>query len=47
MKLNVGTQAALRPTDIVLEVGPGTGNMTSKLLEKVKRVSFELLPTLS
>lgn len=32
-------QAALRPTDVVLEVGPGTGNMTVKLLEKVKKVS--------
>lgn len=31
-------KAALRPSDVVLEVGPGTGNMTVKLLEKVKRV---------
>ncbi|XP_067677810.1 dimethyladenosine transferase-like [Haliotis asinina] len=31
-------KAALRPTDVVLEVGPGTGNMTVKLLEKVKKV---------
>ncbi|XP_077203334.1 dimethyladenosine transferase isoform X2 [Paroedura picta] len=31
-------KAALRPTDIVLEVGPGTGNMTVKMLEKVKKV---------
>lgn len=31
-------QAALRPTDVVLEVGPGTGNMTVKLLEKAKQV---------
>jgi len=31
-------KAAIRSTDIVLEVGPGTGNMTSKLLEKAKRV---------
>lgn len=31
-------KAALRPTDIVLEIGPGTGNMTVKMLEKVKRV---------
>ena len=31
-------QAALRPTDTVLEIGPGTGNMTVKLLEKVKKV---------
>ncbi|KAK7508155.1 hypothetical protein BaRGS_00000394 [Batillaria attramentaria] len=31
-------KAALRPTDVVLEVGPGTGNMTVRLLEKAKRV---------
>ncbi|XP_067122418.1 dimethyladenosine transferase [Centruroides vittatus] len=31
-------KSALRPTDVVLEVGPGTGNMTVKLLEKVKHV---------
>jgi 18S rRNA (adenine1779-N6/adenine1780-N6)-dimethyltransferase len=31
-------RAAIRPTDIVLEIGPGTGNLTVKLLEKAKRV---------
>ena len=31
-------KAALRPTDVTLEIGPGTGNMTIKLLEKTKRV---------
>lgn len=31
-------KAALRPTDVVLEIGPGTGNMTVKMLEKVKKV---------
>ncbi len=31
-------KACLRPTDIVLEVGPGTGNMTVKLLDKCKEV---------
>ncbi|XP_056115538.1 probable dimethyladenosine transferase [Rhinichthys klamathensis goyatoka] len=31
-------KAALRPTDVILEVGPGTGNMTVKLLEKAKKV---------
>ncbi|NXS42127.1 DIM1 transferase, partial [Balaeniceps rex] len=30
--------AALRRTDVVLEVGPGTGNLTVKMLEKVKKV---------
>ncbi|XP_025831455.1 probable dimethyladenosine transferase [Agrilus planipennis] len=31
-------KAALHPTDTVLEIGSGTGNMTVKLLEKVKKV---------
>lgn len=31
-------KAALRSTDVVLEVGPGTGNMTVKMLGKVKKV---------
>lgn len=31
-------KAALRPTDVTLEIGPGTGNMTVKLLEKSKKV---------
>ena len=31
-------KAALRPTDTVLEIGPGTGNMTVRMLDKVKRV---------
>lgn len=31
-------KAALRTTDVALEIGPGTGNMTIKLLEKVKKV---------
>ncbi|XP_055382842.1 probable dimethyladenosine transferase [Condylostylus longicornis] len=31
-------KSALRPTDVVLEVGPGTGNMTVKILEKAKKV---------
>lgn len=31
-------KSALLPTDTVLEIGPGTGNLTVKLLEKVKTV---------
>ena len=31
-------QAALRNTDTVLEIGPGTGNLTVKMLDKVKKV---------
>lgn len=39
MKIFDTYQAALKSSDVVLEVGPGTGNMTMKLLEKgVKEV---------
>ena len=31
-------QAGIQPTDVVLEIGPGTGNLTMKLLEAAKRV---------
>jgi len=31
-------KAALRSSDTVLEIGPGTGNLTVKLLEQVKKV---------
>lgn len=31
-------KSALRPTDTVLEIGPGTGNMTVKLLDRAKKV---------
>jgi len=31
-------KAKLKSTDVVLEIGPGTGNMTMKLLRKVKSV---------
>ena len=36
-------QAGLRSTDTVLEVGPGTGNMTVKLLEQAKKVTTPIL----
>ncbi|XP_058518559.1 probable dimethyladenosine transferase [Ochotona princeps] len=40
-------KAALRPMDVVLEVGPGTGNLMVKLLEKAKKViACELDPRL-
>ena len=29
-------KASLRPTDIVFEIGPGTGNLTARILEKAK-----------
>ncbi|CAD5111179.1 DgyrCDS513 [Dimorphilus gyrociliatus] len=35
---NMVDKAAIRQTDTVLEIGPGTGNMTVKLLEKAKKV---------
>ena len=31
-------KAALRSTDVVLEIGPGTGNLTHRCLEKAKKV---------
>jgi 18S rRNA (adenine1779-N6/adenine1780-N6)-dimethyltransferase len=31
-------KANLKPTDVVLEIGPGTGNLTVKILEKVKKL---------
>jgi 18S rRNA (adenine1779-N6/adenine1780-N6)-dimethyltransferase len=31
-------KAAIRPTDVVLEIGPGTGNMTVKMLAVAKKV---------
>ncbi|XP_014297392.1 probable dimethyladenosine transferase [Microplitis demolitor] len=38
-------KAAVRPTDVVIEIGPGTGNMTMKLLERCKKViAFEVDP---
>jgi len=32
-------KANLKPTDVVLEVGPGTGNLTVRILEQAKRVA--------
>lgn len=38
-------KAAIKPTDIVLEIGPGTGNLTEKLLQAAKKViAFEVDP---
>lgn len=31
-------KAAIKPTDTVLEVGPGSGNLTAKMLERAKKV---------
>ncbi|EIJ89581.1 18S rRNA (adenine1779-N6/adenine1780-N6)-dimethyltransferase [Nematocida parisii] len=35
---NMIDKAKIKPTDTVLEIGPGTGNLTLKLLDKCKRV---------
>jgi 18S rRNA (adenine1779-N6/adenine1780-N6)-dimethyltransferase len=41
-------KANLRPSDTVLEVGPGTGNLTVKILEKAKKVTaVELDPRMA
>lgn len=38
-------KAAIRSTDVCLEIGPGTGNMTVKILEKAKKViAYEIDP---
>ncbi|KEG10790.1 putative ribosomal RNA adenine dimethylase family protein [Trypanosoma grayi] len=38
-------KAAIKPTDVVLEIGPGTGNLTEKLLQTAKKViAFEVDP---
>lgn len=38
-------KSAIRSTDICLEIGPGTGNLTQLLLEKAKKViAIELDP---
>lgn len=38
-------KSGLKSTDVVLEIGPGTGNLTMKLLEQAKRVvAVELDP---
>jgi 18S rRNA (adenine1779-N6/adenine1780-N6)-dimethyltransferase len=38
-------KASLKPTDTVMEIGPGTGNMTVKLLDRAKKViAVELDP---
>ncbi|KAG8819871.1 Dimethyladenosine transferase [Serendipita sp. 400] len=39
MFLRIVDKANLKPTDSVLEVGPGTGNLTVRILEKVKHVT--------
>ncbi|CAL3967426.1 unnamed protein product [Diplocarpon coronariae] len=41
-------KANLKPTDIVLEVGPGTGNLTVRILEKARKVmAVELDPRMA
>ncbi|KAL6576106.1 Ribosomal RNA small subunit methyltransferase [Orobanche hederae] len=38
-------KSGIKPTDVVLEIGPGTGNLTKKLLEAGKSViAVELDP---
>jgi 18S rRNA (adenine1779-N6/adenine1780-N6)-dimethyltransferase len=34
---SIVAKAAIKPTDVVLEIGPGTGNVTVPLLEQSKR----------
>lgn len=40
-------KANLKPSDVVLEVGPGTGNITVRILEKARKVvAVEMDPRL-
>lgn len=44
----VPKKAELKPTDVVLEVGPGTGNLTVRILEKARKViAVELDPRMA
>lgn len=36
-------KANLQPSDTVLEVGPGTGNLTVRILEKAKKASSKTI----
>lgn len=36
--ISIVERANIRPSDITLEIGPGTGNLTVKLLERSKKV---------
>ena len=41
-------KANLKPSDVVLEVGPGSGNLTVRILEKAKKViAVELDPRMA
>ena len=33
-------KAGIKSSDVVMEIGPGTGNLTAKLLEKAKKVEY-------
>lgn len=38
-------KSALKSTDIVMEVGPGTGNLSMKIMEQAKKlIAFEVDP---
>ena len=42
---NIVAKAGIKPTDIVLEIGPGNGILTMELLKKAKKViAVELDP---
>lgn len=40
---NIVQKSALKETDVVMEVGPGTGNLSAKILETAKKlIAFEI-----
>ena len=38
MAQGIVDKAQIKPSDIVLEVGPGTGNLTVRILEKLGKL---------
>ena len=39
MAQNIIEKSSIKPSDLVLEIGPGTGNLTHLLLERCKKLT--------
>lgn len=45
---NICDKASIKSTDVVLEIGPGTGNLTQMLCERAKKViAIEIDPRMA